>query len=798
MTLMSKPRPALGGILGRGRKAVPVKSAPVEAAPAEAGVSTSAPTEQWAQLTDATGQPSAASSHAAQADEPARSSWLARRRQARLMEGRFESYPHLMALKPKEKYVFRSDYFEVDSAGSVGCVLAFFHQASSHDGFPPLWGIQRIPGGLGDQVTAVVLEQIERKDDKWIDQRTKQSEKLDSLEAGELETSGTTSSRRRARKSADDLDITIGEIQNGASYLHVHHRLLLKAPDLETLDEAIQRLSRLYIERFATLTAAPYAGEQRQELSGLFSRNAKKRGPGFHFTSTELAGSYSLVTNGLNDAGGEYVGFLVGDINNSAVLLDTNGYDHHVVIADNTVSQYLNRAQVSDMWCSKLSQSAMLSNGRVIHLVLDGADLDQLGPKFERLTSRVDLASGDVNMFEMFGEADDELTVFAAQMQKLTLMFEQLHDAGQGSSASIIRSELQQMATQFYIDQRMWAHNAQRNRDKLRVVGLDHSDVPRLQVFAAYLQQAHTQLLHSEKNDPHQLEAYKVLSGIAQNLLVANGDLFNNHTASTVDGIRDARRVVYDFSELMRRGHGIAMAQLVNILSFAIGNLGPGDSVIVHGVEHIDERVKGYVEGQFEQLYRRGGRVVFSYNDIDKMLADSDFNKFDAADFTVLGAMRERSVEEYQRQLHQQIPSDLAQLITKRGEGYSYLRRGVTNVVFQLDLALGVNPNREKQRREMARRARAAEDERRYGSIIGRSDPVPGANATSAGAGLGSNADRRRQVLAERKARRAADKPGKRDKPGRSQPTTSQPRTTARLVPSRSSSPTSQSGKKNS
>ena len=33
----------------------------------------------------------------------------------------------------------------------------------------------------------------------------------------------------------------------------------------------------------------------------------KKKGKGFHFTSTELAGSYSLVTNGLNDKGGEYV-----------------------------------------------------------------------------------------------------------------------------------------------------------------------------------------------------------------------------------------------------------------------------------------------------------------------------------------------------------------------------------------------------------------------------------------------------------------------------------------------------------
>ncbi|UQA91381.1 hypothetical protein [Streptomyces halobius] len=673
-------------------------------------------------------QDTAAADGAADEAAEAKKNWWQRRREVKHLQGTFDAYPHLLALKPKEKYLFRSDYFEVD--GSVACILAYFHDDAAHDNFAAFWGIDRIPDGLDERVTAVVLEQVKRMDEKWIDSYTKQSEKLDRLDANEQEETGTTSSKRKAAKISGDLGITIAEIQDGASYLSVHNRLFLKAPDLATLDDTIDRVTRLYIDRFGTLKAAPYAGEQRQELSGLWKNNEKKKGKGFHFTSTELAGSYSLVTNGLNDKGGEYVGYMVGDVNNSAVLMDVNAYDHHAIVADTTLSEYLDRQRVANMWCSKISQAALLNNGQVVHLILDGANLDKLGPKFERLTSRVDLNQGDVNMFEMFGEEEDELTVFSAQMEKLKLMFEQLYETSDGAIGSIIRSALEDTATDFYIEQGMWRHNAKDQRHRLRVVNIPHTQVPRLQMFVSYLATAHKALLNSNKTDPDQLRAYNVLRGIANAMLSTNGDLFNNHTASAVDGVRDSRRVVYDFSRLMRRGRGVAMAQLVNIVGFAVGKLGLDDTVIIHGTEHIDDRVKKYIKGQFDHMHERGGRVVYSYNDVDTMLADSDFNKFDAADYTLFGPMRDGTVAEYQKQLHQRIPPDLAQLITTKGENLTYLRRGVSNVVFHLDLALGINPYREAQRRQVRLEAARAEEAARMDAIM-HDKPAPGANLTS-------------------------------------------------------------------
>ena len=140
---------------------------------------------------DATAAPAAVPEPAEVADP--KKNWWQRRQEMKKLEGRFDSYPHLLALKPREKYVFRSDYFEVD--GSVACVLAFFHDDAAHDNFAAFWGIDRIPDGLDERVTAVVLEQVRRMDEKWVDSFTKQSEQLDRLDANEQEETGTTSSQ---------------------------------------------------------------------------------------------------------------------------------------------------------------------------------------------------------------------------------------------------------------------------------------------------------------------------------------------------------------------------------------------------------------------------------------------------------------------------------------------------------------------------------------------------------------------------------------------------------------------------
>lgn len=602
----------------------------------------------------------------------------------------FKEYAHLLAVKPRQGYVFHSDYFEID--GNVGCILGYFHDESARDELPPFWGVNLIPY-LPQNVTAVLLQQVSRVTESWLKDKIKASERLDRLEEQEQSENGTKSSRRKASKVSAEVEQAIAEIQDGAAYLSVHYRILLKAPSLEILDDVIDDLRRRYIDSVGNLSIAAHPGLQRQELATLFAPNASKKGKGFHFTSTELAGAFNLVTNGLNDRGGEFVGYMVGDVNNSGVLMDVDQYSHHVVVADDEKSraEIMNKAQVADMWASKISQAALINNKRVVHIILDGADLTGvLGPRMDTITARIDMSQGDVNPFEVFGDRKDQLSLFSTHLEKMVLLTEQVYQPTD-DDRTIIQGQLKDTLEQFYVDQNMWARNAKDNQDRLRLVGVPHDQVPQLKLFVTYLDQRYKALTGRANRDDEMVHAYSVLSSVFKSMLSANGDLFNVITNDVIDGTQKARRVIYDFSSLVDRGKGVAMAQLVNVLAFAASALGEGDTLIIHGAELIDKGVKPYMTEQFQRLFRRNGRVALCYNGVKAMLDDSEFNHFDEADWTALGAMSDALVPVYEKKLAKQIPVDMTKVITRRGEGLTFLRRGTVNVVFKRDLALGLN-----------------------------------------------------------------------------------------------------------
>ena len=600
----------------------------------------------------------------------------------------FADYPYLVAIKPRERYVFHSDYFEVDNC--VATILSFFHTEGATDGYPAFWGIGRIPMGLDNDITTVSFEQIRKMTKNWVDDKASVAESVNKMNTQEANTSKSTQSmKNKNNRKAYDLDMIAKELMDNAAYLQVHFKLLVKAPTLEKLDAAITQIGRRYVDVFNSLSAAPFNGDQRKELSTLFQINSKKAGHPFYFTSTEFAGDYCLVTHGMEDPTGEYVGRMFGDVNNSAVLFAVDGYKHHVVVGNESYNAKMNNTPMSDYWGSKIAQSCLIHNGRVVHIILDDCNLDLLGPKMDALTYRLDMNTGDVNMFEMFGEMENELSIFATQMQKLILMAEQAYETTE-SDRSIIRGSLEEIATRFYIDNRMWYENAKENKHKLRVVNIPHESVPKLEMFVSYLNTEHKKALTALARDDERTHALGVLKSTFANLLSSNGDLFNTITSGAIDGCKHGRRVIYDFSKLRRRGEGVAMAQLVNVIGFAAGNLGQGDTIIFHGTEKIANRIKQYITDQLDALYDKGGRAVFLYNNIDKMMTDKEFSHFDKADYTVLGTMTPTQVDDYQKSLGLTIPGDLGRLVSIKNENLAYLRRGYTNVVFEQDLSLGI------------------------------------------------------------------------------------------------------------
>ncbi len=607
---------------------------------------------------------------------------------ARRRKKTFDDYPFLKNIKPKEGYIFHSDYFKVD--GGYACILNYFHKYGSKDNFGAFYGTNKYPVGLPDGVSTINFEQVSRKGEDWIASKQLTTERIFAGNEANAEDK-KLSEKLKANQESSEAMVIASELNNGASYLYVQSRLLIKAPTLKLLEESIFKIEMTYKDRFGSIVIAPHIGEQRRELRDLFDYNDKKTGKGFYFTSTEYAGGYNLVTHGLEDPSGEYVGDMTGDINTSAVLFDVNDYNSHIIVAS---GQQLNRnnkkIRVSDMWASKIGQSAMMNNNRVVHLVMNGCDMSKVSPEFGSITSVIDLNRGDVNMFEMFGSQERELDIFSAQMKKLILMAEQAYNTTD-SDRSIIRGNLEKIATDFYTDKGMWVLNAKEHRDKLRIVNIPHKEVPKLESFVSYLDMEYKSATVSQARDDDRLKALSTLAITFRNLLNNNGDLFNTTTTDVIDDAVLNKRVIYDFSKLILRGKGIAMAQLVNVIGFAVGSLGDGDTLIIHGSEFIDESVREYITEQFDYLSRKGARIAFCYDSVDKMLDDKKFNSFDKADYTIMGNMTSTTSDRYQSLLGKSIPNDLAKLITTNSNSVCYIRRGYDNVVFRRQLTLFPN-----------------------------------------------------------------------------------------------------------
>ena len=622
----------------------------------------------------------------------------------------FSSYPFLRDTKPHVGYKFDSDVITVDDGSrggkSVMSVEGYFVSEDARDALPAYWGVSRIVHSLPQGVSMVMIEHVEKMSEKWIDDARSTARKVANVESTNV---NDVSKARQAAKKIGDVEVITEEIDNGAAYLHVQDRLLLKAPNVDVLDSSQARMDAALVENLGTMRVAPYHGEQNIELSNIFAKNERKRGKGFYYTSTEFAGRYSLATNGINDLTGEYLGNMIGDVNTSASVIDLNRFENHVVIAGNPIYAPFHNARFSSMWGSKVAQSVMLNGHRVVHIILDDTKLNNVGPEFETLTAKVDLNNGDVNMFEMFGHHDDELTIFATQAEKLRLMAEQAYTPTD-SDRSIIANSLTKVITQFYIDMKMWHHNPKENRDRLRVVGLPHDEVPTLRTFISFIQDAYDREANKSK-DQEMVHAYNVLRSTFESMLNTNGDLFDTVTSSSVDNVGQNTRVIYDFSKLNRRGRGVAMAQLVNVIGLVVDALGAGDTVIIHGAENVENGVRDFVVSQLDALVGRQGRVVYCFNAVDKMLDNAAFCGLDTADYTMMSTMTVSTWNRYRNILEQTTPEALSKQVTDQRDDVVYFRRGYETVVFQVaraDLFLGLGTaadfRTQRKRRKRVRR----------------------------------------------------------------------------------------------
>lgn len=69
----------------------------------------------------------------------------------------FEDNPHLLTLRPRENYLFFSDYIKIDD-DTFTCILAMFHNNGAADRFGQFWGLNLLPHNLPKTTKVIRFE----------------------------------------------------------------------------------------------------------------------------------------------------------------------------------------------------------------------------------------------------------------------------------------------------------------------------------------------------------------------------------------------------------------------------------------------------------------------------------------------------------------------------------------------------------------------------------------------------------------------------------------------------------------
>lgn len=609
-------------------------------------------------------------------------------------------------------YRFYSNYFRYGSR--YGRILTLVESDQADRAMTPFWKILLIPQSyiLNDRdgeksPTAVFgahgqfFDMLENKSKSWTSDK---QGKADSSTSMEDDTAAGNAQQRKVGTRKNDNQIIANDLADGDMYGATEYKILITARSLHDLDVAVFRYSQWISTHFDGLHFEVYEGQQENDFHNLLRTADVQLGNHPMATSSEYAGGYEVLTRGITDPNGDYIGQMVGDVNNTAVLMDLDNYDTRVVLAHSakptmlhvTSNEFDVGTRATTLLGVRLAQSALINNHRVIHLVLNGAKPQNLGADLSDITTVVSLNGGEhegaINPFELFGSdtrKSRQYSYFPTHVQKLRLMIKQISPSVDDVDLNDVFTNIIQ---QYYKDEDMLVDNPKENSEQLKLVGLPHVQYPKLDKFLAYLNQSMDAA--SEHNNQRLVERIERVRSAFNTMLRDNGDLFNVITNDDVDSASQSPQVVYDFSSLRKRGVGIAMAQFLNAVRYATDTLAERDVVILHGVDQLSDSVKSYTSDLFDELIQRGVRLVFLYDSPDKCLDDAPFNKLDFADWTMLGGFNKPVIAKYQKLIHQDLPQGLISAIidyggSQYGDSIYYLSRGIDNVLFALDMNMG-------------------------------------------------------------------------------------------------------------
>ena len=609
----------------------------------------------------------------------------------------------LAQITPSRQYKLKEDYVECND-GSVMTILTIYDDFGKTNDLISMWGVHFITTILRslidnpDEINAAFVSTFETKSSKWVEK------KQDAADSNTNNAEGSKKRKTMFRSKAldDDLDqIALELTRDNASYVDVALKYQITAKDLDTLNSFIDNITRELNQKIPGIKVTSSNGYIDKTFANLLASPEETPGKRIMMTSTQLAGFYNIVSRGIDDEQGVYVGDQVGEINNNAVVWDMTKFNNYAVIgASNKFGrrkEYLTgkydpmfvNTYGTHMWVNQLITQLVRKQSRVFTLSLNGFNLS---PNLRSVTSSLDMNEGLINPMEMFGRKNkDEQNAYDSNIEKWKVMLRQLarqtlREKGQNIADEelnrTVLTELTSFLEDLYVNYKMWSKNASRSKIGMRNLGIPHEQLPTLDHMESALETQRRKYMSAENYDVQKANAINEIKSLISEMKTKS--IFNCITSPKMDTLGNSRHSLLDFTSLDGTNRNTLLLQIINTFSAIMNQAKESDVVIIYGADRITSLTQAYIEYEIRRARERGVRFVYVYKSPEIMLDNIAFNKMSSADYTLTGFMTPDDIERYDNALSAQknMTDTIKSSISEQLDYRYYLRRNSENVCF--------------------------------------------------------------------------------------------------------------------
>ena len=421
-------------------------------------------------------------------------------------------------------------------------------------------------------------------------------------------------------------------------------QLMIIAKSRELIDDQIEILNMSLNTRHAGAEWDSVGGDQLNRYTKLFDRLEMDQ---YAMTSTgfNYAGLNFAVSQGVFDDHGVPIGLDALSLSSSTSIFDFDSYlQKQAIVAiprSSVMARYYRNNSTLQVSASSLVLQAaanqMLMNGRRSHhIVLNDFDYREKGLYYRpietnELFKHYDVSSVTINPLQGFGDVMDVTNIYARLTQKIVNIFDLLVDLklDKGEKAAVLSA-----IDSFYMNKGYWIANADRYPRRTQIVNIDKPET--YATMGKFLDEF-TILMRDMMRKGLEMQADRVntLESTLKQALTAN---MNTIGRTTTIEPTDAPQVYYDFARI--ESSRIKQIQYVNILEYVLSTVKPGETVFIHGMNHLYEETVRMTKDVIQSAQNRGIRFVFGFDTVSSQKSKTGKEIENLADvFTMKGVM---------------------------------------------------------------------------------------------------------------------------------------------------------------